>query len=480
VQGVRRRELRSSDSDWRSGVKFDKEAKNAKEPEHVLRARENLAKYKEKKEMDNPKEKFKSFIARKMDSAKAKIKRRFQVSEAFNMQDVVSRLKGIEASNPEDTVTYGVEDDDGNVMKITVRADQAKKFEQRMAEELATIKTYADSLGTPPFSRYEDEPQKTSTSIAELLFNLRGEFDIVDVEFPEIPSDVIYNADKATYNVKDTLNDEPDMLDSEGEDAGEFGDMGDSGEDFEVDIDGEDDQTEFDGSDGEMPEDEDEINPDDQDSAEDFVEPEMADNSEQSMLQSVLGMLRAEAEARRAGYEKEAEEAKAKQAEYSYKLATHTAAQEEELAQVEAEMERQKEKEKEAKRYADVAKFRVQNTKGAMIAKESVDNIFEIEQVDSVSGLMRMKQGLRDQFQTNPNDSPEDKAFKNSAYIDAMRELDIRIRRAKKTQTYLSRKNKLEQQKQQKEKNEQNQQKRQEVNNPNANQQQTAPGGMQQ
>jgi hypothetical protein len=426
VQGMRRREMRSSVADWRSSVAHDKQSKIATEPEHVIRARKNLEILKQKKReqarMNSPKERFKSFIARTATSAKDAVKKRFQISEAFNMQDVVSRLKGFENKSYEDTVTYGVEDDDGNIMKVTVRAEQAKKFEQRMAEELAVIKTFVDGLSLN--GEDKNTNRDAGKSIAELLYNLKNEFDIVDVEFPEIPSDVIYNTDKATYNAQDSIESSDLETDEEMSDQGV--------EDFK------DEDSALPGEESE------EVNSDDLDSAENFEEPSTAPSTDSDIIQSVLSMLKAEAEARKAGYEKEAEEYRARQAEYTYKLATHTASQQEEMAQIEAEMERQKEKEKEAKKYADIAKFRVQKMKSTN--ESVVDKIFEVESLESVASLMRMKQALRSQFAVSPTDTPQDKAFKMASFRDASAELDMRIRRARRSEQFNSLKAKKEQQ----------------------------------
>ena len=65
-------------------------------------------------------------------------------------------------------------------MKGTVRADQAKEFEETLAKELADGKT----------NKINGTSMKDK-SMAELLFDLRDQFEIVAVEFPEIPTDVV-------------------------------------------------------------------------------------------------------------------------------------------------------------------------------------------------------------------------------------------------------------------------------------------------
>src|SRR6185312_4365202 len=109
------------------------------------------------------------------------------IKEFYDISNVVSKLKGLERANSkkQDNVVYGVEDNEGNVMKITVKKEQAKDFEYRLARDMADAKE--DNLSG-----------KEKTSMAELLYDLKDEFDIIDVDFPRIPKDVIYNADKAT------------------------------------------------------------------------------------------------------------------------------------------------------------------------------------------------------------------------------------------------------------------------------------------
>jgi len=462
-----RRQVRSSESDWRSGIKHDISAKGATEQEHVIRARRNMELLKKKKLANTPKEKFKSFISRTFGARAPEA--RFQIKESTNMQDVVSRLKGLEYKNEEDTITYGVEDDEGNLIKITVKGDQAKQFEQRMAEELAILQSLSNGLEGNPFGDQQQDVTKKNTSIAELLYNLKDTFTIVDVEFPQIPTDVIYNVDRATYNAPDTMNKQPRDGMSAGVDdlQGVEGDPEmdamnpEMGDEQSLDMNPPEGEEGVEGSEDEM-----DVDPDDLDSAEDFQDMEdTGETDEKSMLSSILDMLKAEAEARKAGYEQAAEEAKAKQAEYSYKLATHTAAEQEELARVEAEMEEQKNKEKEAKKYADIAKFRVQKVKPAMESS----TLGESEQLDTVQGLMRKKQGLRQQFQILPNDTQEDKAYKNASFITANREIDLQIRRAKMRDQYLKSKGKKEQEEIKKQKDQDSKNPQQNNNqNPNA------------
>lgn len=279
------------------------------------------------------------------------------IKEAYDLSDVVSQLKGLENSDVKDdnTVTYGVEDDNGNIMKISVKRDQAKDFEYRLASDMADAKD-SHMSGTT-----------SKVSLAELLYDLKDEFNIVDVEFPKIPKDVIYNADKATKappdgvapsgNEGDEMDDmNPDQnLEGQGDQGGEgFDENGaplqGEGEEGEKDL--EQGESDFD-EEGEEPEGDDE-------SVEDFGQEASTEGSPESILQQVMDMLKAQAEAETAKANAAAEESRAKQAEYSYKSAQATVAHEAEFAQMEADADEQKQKQKDAKRLADLAKSKVQ------------------------------------------------------------------------------------------------------------------------
>ena len=266
------------------------------------------------------------------------------INEDVSLDQMFSKLSGIENSSREldnNTTTYGVEDDAGNLMKITIKKDQAQDFEVALAQELAEVEHYK-MTGRGGEGR--------DISMAEVLFNLKKKFDIIDVEFPEIPSDKVYNADKVSD--PDSL-DFDDNMDADLEDD-EFGDglenegeLGDDDlppdNDFDADLDAD--------SDGLDDDDEDEL-----DVGEEFTE---QPDDEESMLKQIIRMLSAEAEARKAQYEAEAEKSREAQAEYAAKTAKQEVLKQEDLLRMEEEQKRQKEKEKEAKQLADLAKYRL-------------------------------------------------------------------------------------------------------------------------
>jgi hypothetical protein len=357
------------------------------------------------------KKRLKDFLINKYNSYGNKLDMKYVVpfpmtiKEGFDLNDVLSRLRGLETtgksySSPNDNITYGVEDDDGNLMKITVPKNQSAEFESVLAHELAEIEN---------FSVTGKEGNKVS--MAELLFNLKNKFDIIDVDFPVIPTDVVYNADKASYNTPDD-NSNDDIPDNNISNNYSMDLNNISGDGIDVT---DEDNVETDNADNA---DMDEI---DADNVEEFSD-ETENSDESSILSRVLDMLKSQAEAETAKANAEAEKYRADQAEYSARAAQATIAQQEELAKMDAEMERQKEQEKQAKKLADIAKYRVQ--KATTITNEADTG----ETVDMVRKLMSL---LPTKWQALPTDDPATRAYKAKQQSNEMRELQDRMRIAR-------------------------------------------------
>ena len=352
------------------------------------------------------------------------------IKEYYDLNDVVSQLKGIEGSDEKhaNTVTYGVEDDNKNIMKVTVKKDQAKDFEYRLAREMADAK---DSNSTAATSK---------TSLAELLYNLKDEFNIVDVEFPKIPKDVIYNADKATKappameddnigndDMGQGQGDEGDLENGDdfGDDSGmQSADMGDTGEQMG-------DMGDMDGGEEGM-DDEDNMEEPDDESVEDFGSEDKGPATPESILQSVMDMLKADAEAKKAQADAAAEQARATQAEYAYKSAQATVAHETEFAQMEVEADAQKQKQKDAKRLADLAKSKVQKASAfqehSMLSEVLGQMINEVDEFDSIQSINRERVELKKRYLPNPGDTPKMATFKKQMLQAGNKELDDRLK----------------------------------------------------
>jgi hypothetical protein len=122
-----------------------------------------------------------------------KLRNNVAMGQNINQTDVSKYLdKATELNDEVDTVTFGMETDDGSVVKIYVNAAQADNFEETLSELLGQ----------------EDD-------VAEVINTLANTYDIVDVEWPEslvkavddIPTDV---------NIDDVSADtSPDDVDSD-------------------------------------------------------------------------------------------------------------------------------------------------------------------------------------------------------------------------------------------------------------------------
>lgn len=217
--------------------------------------------------------------------------------EQFDMNDVLSKLKSAEKNEKisKNSTAFALEEIDSvtgesRIVKVHVSRDQANEFEKQLAAAL-----------------HEFEGKK---EIAEILFDLRQKFNIVNVEWPDIPED---------EEVEQTL------------------DTGESPAENMV------------ASDQEMPT---EIGSTDEDDA-------------KSALHAVIDMMKADAEARKADAEARKAEAEAKTAEQATKASIVKARTEEEILDMEAHYKEKEEKKKEADKLAKLAKYKhdiAQNT----------------------------------------------------------------------------------------------------------------------
>lgn len=362
--------------------------------------------------------KFNDKVANRVQMKPVKKPFNIAINEDVSLDQIYSKLSGIENSarrQDDNAVTYGVEDDQGNIMKITVRADQGEEFEVALAQELGDIEAFK-MTGRGGKGR--------DVSMAEVLFNLKQKFDVIDVEFPEIPSDKVYNADKVSKPEDlSTDSDFDDDLDSDDD----LGDLGDEGDDL-----------------GDMGDDEgsdDDLGLDDEDSDEDLdIGEDLPDGEEdeESILKGIVRMMAAEAEARKAQYEAEAEKSRALQAEYTAKAAEQEMYKQEDLLKMEEEQKRQKEKEAEAKKLADLARYRL---RGGVSEGHSFNGLLsfisEVSDLEDETTLRMQRRNLND--------------------IDDSRERALQQQLLNTKRRIIQRKRNNEQQRQQEEENDQRQ-----------------------
>lgn len=438
---MRRRDVKDSRTrpEWTDSAKA----------EHAARKEAGSKMYvdpKSKQNLDTAREKLK-----KKKSIKSKIKRFFGLGEAVDLNDVSSRFKDLQTGATEDdTVTYGVEDDQGNLMKITVKSDIAKDFEDRLAQEIQKNAEFEADINKIP--------NRNTPSMAEVLFKLKDEFEIIDVEFPSIPKNTVYKAAGVDMREPESGVGQTDLENDLGYEDDEFGMDGEGGADGEMggmeggdDFGGASGEDEFGlgggegddlaspegdmgGEDGMTPPGEDDFS--DDESVEDFSSSGAPTGGTEGLLSAILQMLQADAEAKKAQAEAEAEKAKALQAEYSAKAATASIAQQTELIAMEQDIAKQKEKEKEARKLADLAKFQVKKsnsfTSEAANANDAVDKILlELAVTDNMQTVMAARRQLNMEYRILPTDDEATKKYKMTARRAAMQELMGRMRGVK-------------------------------------------------
>ena len=327
-----------------------------------------------------------------------------QISEStrfpYQVDDAVSRLKGMELDGSfqdADVITYGIQDDQGILMTVTVPMDQAEQFERHVAQELASVQEFKKT------GRGEDK------SLAELLYDLKDQFTIVNAEFPTIPRDAVYNADEITEDMpEDELGD--DEID---------------------DLEGDED---FDDEDGDFGDEED-FDPDDEEIGDDF---ESESGSKEDLLISVLNMLKSQNEKEIAQANAEAEQARARQAELALKSSEDEMATQEQMISAQAEMEAEKDKEKKAKELADLAKFNYKKKMGESAGMSSTlrSVLLELDANDTMASLRRQMPVIMQKYRIDPNDDAETQQFKRRQLQNARRELRIQMQAAREREDY--------------------------------------------
>lgn len=239
---------------------------------------------------------------------------------SFDASDVISKLDAAEKSMraDKDTTAFGMEDDQGNLVKVYVRNDQAEEFEHALSAMLDG----ADE---------DDDDRNSNVEIAEVLYKLKDKYEIVEVEWPSIEGD------------------EEEEQEVEGGEEGAEGE----GKEGEVDMEASVQKDPEDGDlDGEMNID-----------AEVGAEGEMDDGGDDmeaatSALTQVIDMMKADSQAKEAEAKAREAEANAKEAEYASKTAESKVRQEEEILDMETHNKAKSDQDKEAKTLAQLAKYK--------------------------------------------------------------------------------------------------------------------------
>ena len=262
----------------------------------------------------------------------------------FDASDVLSKIDSAQQRENlnDDTVAFGLEDDEGNLVKVFVKTDQAEEFENTLASMLAG--TLADN-GDPDGENVE------AKEIAEIIYELKDKFDIVDVEWPGIETD-----EEEEQEVVDPAQAGGAAGGAEAGAAGGMDAGGEAGAEGDLGL--------------EDPEGGDELGLDDE-------EGDMeADDDAKSALQAVIDVMKADAEAKMADANAREAEARAKEAEYSAQGAAHKVKREEQVYDMEAAEKDEKSRKKEGEQQAKLARFQHGKAQDAeaQLSFESVDD----------------------------------------------------------------------------------------------------------
>ena len=329
----------------------------------------------------------------------------------YQLDDATSRLKNIQSQGEHedtDVITFGVQDDSDNIMLITVPLEQGEEFERRVAQALADVVDYKKT------GKGEDK------SLAELLYELKDEFTVIDAQFPTIPRDAVYNADEITKEAEGDFDDDVDN---------EFSDDG------EDDLGGGDDLGDDEMGDTGSPDADGEFDPDDEEIGDDF---DSGPESKEDLLTAVLGMLKSQNEKETAQARAQEEEAKARQAELAVRASKEELETQESMIAAQAEMDAEKDREKKAKEMAELAKFNYKKKKGLSEGFSPLfkSTLLELDSNDTVASLRRQRAVIASKYKVTPEDSEDVAKHKRDQHRYAMRELQTEIRAAKKRETF--------------------------------------------
>jgi hypothetical protein len=212
--------------------------------------------------------------------------------------EVISKLQALERKNSTSyihTTSFGLQDEKGNIIKITVPNEEAEEFERVLRAILA-----------------DEEADQKNIDVAEILWNLKDRFNIINVDWPEVEED-----EEQDQTVQSDQQTPPTP--EEGE-ADEISNLLGADENSQQ-------------------------------------SPEETPGTK-DLLQQVIDMMKADAEARKKEAEAREKEAQAEIEELSMKQAVAKVKQEEMFLDMEEYNKAKKAKEQEAKRLAKLAKWK--------------------------------------------------------------------------------------------------------------------------
>ncbi len=266
---------------------------------------------------------------------------------SFDTTDAISKLKSLEDKESvdyRDTATFGLVDNNKNIVRVTIPQEEAQGFEQDIQHFLG--------------DRDESDP---APEIAEVLFKMKDRYTIVNVEWPDLQEDE----------------------EGEGQELAS-GEQGIEGAGGDLPPEG----NEMPGAEGGMP-------------------PAAGGGDVTqvtTLLTQVIDMMTKDAEARKSEYQAKEAEANLRQAETARRQGMNKVSQEEQYLEMDMYNKAQKEKDKEAKRLAQLSKWRhdMQNDKNQERPAAEPNYNFSPGEEDNEETSFRRPQQIRHQQPNKP------------------------------------------------------------------------------
>ena len=228
-----------------------------------------------------------------------------EAKEDTNVSAIVARLNAAKHRGQTERpyVTFGLEDQRGNIVRVKVAADQSQEFEQALARTL------------------EDE-DSDPRDIGEVIYDFKDRFDILGIDWPRTS---LEEADEETTEEPET--------DEEPEDQEPLEDLDDA----------EDDE--------ELPPVEEPAQPPESTGG-------ASGNELNTTLIAIVDMLKSEIEAKKAEARAREKEAEAQQAKYAAEISANKVRAEQDILDMEAWNKKNSAEQKEARKLAMLAKYR--------------------------------------------------------------------------------------------------------------------------
>ena len=262
------------------------------------------------------------------------------MSENFNLSDALSKISNATKQNSlpkHDTVQFGLEDDKGGIIKVYVDSEQANEFEKALQQQL--------------------QQDMKKIEIAELLFSLRDEYNIVNIVWPKIYDDAVEEEEQKQDDPEQSMEQE-------------FDDTSNDENPNENDKIPEDNVGAHSAGENDIP-----VNDlQSQDQVGDFSQ-----DDQKATLSSILAMLSADAEAKKAEADAKAAEARAKEAEAMARTAEAKIKSEEQILDMEAYNKKSTQEKNETRKLAKLAQYRHQLKQDQSIDKNLNPDVVQLD-----------------------------------------------------------------------------------------------------